>query len=223
MYTPRNPADDLAGRLRPYVPQASGGEERLGLERWRLFVAIPLPDEINRVLAYLPSMLAKRDAVAIRWIAPDGIHLTLQFIGDTDPAQVPAISGALDSAASQSGRFGLKLGSPGAFPSLQRPRIFWIGLEGEVDRLKRLQGRVEGGLSRLGIAAEPRPFEPHLTVGRLQRDPRPQDVRQAGAAFGRMRFPDRDYEFAVEDVVLFRSYLHQSGARYEALHSAPLG
>lgn len=223
MYTIRDPADELRGRLQPYLLRSEHDEGRQGVERWRLFVALPLPAEITEALARIPSMLSPRETVAIRWIDAEAIHLTLQFIGDTDPTKVSALSDALDAVAGQSGRFRLRLGPAGAFPSLPRPRIFWIGLDGEVGRLKRLQGRVEGALVKLGIPADARPFEPHLTVARLHRDPAPRAVHQAAAAFGRLRFPDRPYVFAAEQVVLFRSFMSQAGARYEALHQAPLG
>ena len=189
-------------------------------ERWRTFVAVPLPEDVHRALGALQRSMPRRAGDVVRWVEPDAIHLTLRFLGGIDPDRVGPISEGLSEAAARSARFTLKLDGPGAFPSLRRPRVLWVGLSGETDRLKQLHGRVEGALVRAGFDPEDRGFQPHLTVGRIrERAPRGAEW-QAGEAFGRLNPGAAGFE--ASRVVLFRSHLHSTGARYEELFSAPL-
>ncbi len=121
-------------------------------EKWRTFVAIDLPADVRSALFGLRSQMSRQEAGPVRWTRPEGIHLTLSFLGDVDSALIPAISGRISDAAAKSGPFTLRLGNVGAFPSLRRPRVFWIGLSGETDRLKLLHSRVQGALSQVGFA-----------------------------------------------------------------------
>ena len=198
-------------------------EIRAAREKWRTFVAIELPGDLTNALSELRSQMPPQEAGAVRWIRPEGIHLTLSFLGDVDADLIPAISERLSDAAGKSGPFTLDLAGVGAFPSLRRPRVFWVGLSGETDRLRSLHSRVQGALSHVGFAPERRRFDPHLTVGRIRRDSRPEDARPAGAAFGRVTLPQPAPSIPVDSTVLFRSHLKPGGAEYERLFEAPLG
>jgi len=150
------------------------------------------------------------------------MHLTLRFLGDVDPEIVPAITAQLADAARKSGRFTLTLGAVGAFPSLRQPRVLWVGLTGEIQRLRLLHSRVEGALSQVGFPPEKRPFGPHLTVGRIRQADGPRLARGAGVAFGRVILPEPPPAIAVESVALLRSHLKPSGVEYERLFEARL-
>jgi 2'-5' RNA ligase len=202
--------------------RSTTGQDRARVrpERWRTFVAVPLSEDVHRALGALRRSMPRRASDLVRWLEPSSIHLTLHFLGSIDPDQVGQISEGLGEAAARSGRFTLKLDGPGGFPSLRRPRVLWVGLSGETNRLKQLHGRVEGAVLKAGFDPEERGFQPHLTVGRIQeRAPRGADW-QAGEAFGRLNPFAADFE--ASRVVLFRSHLHSTGARYEELFSAPL-
>ena len=214
----RTPAEGVRRRSSP-GGKASG--DRPG--QWRTFVAVPLPSETLGALRALSDKMPRVARDSVRWIDADGIHLTLRFLGGIEPDRVPQISESLLGAAAQSGRFALRLGGLGAFPSLDRPRVFWVGLDGELDRLKRLHARVEGALSRVGVEPEARDFEPHLTVGRMRNGIAQHLARRAGYAFARAKLPMPALEFTVASITLFRSHLSDTGARYEALSEAPLG
>ena len=192
-------------------------------EMWRMFVAVDLPGDVKIALSGLQSQMLPDEARTVRWIRPEGIHLTLCFLGDVDVDLIPAISEQVSDAAGKSGAFTLGLSNVGAFPSLRRPRVFWIGLSGETDRLRLLRSRVQGALSHVGFAPERRRFDPHLTIGRIRRDSRPEDCRPAGAAFGRVRLPEQAPTIPVNSIILFRSRLKPGGAEYERLFEAPLG
>lgn len=192
-------------------------------EKWRTFIAIDLPADVRSALSGLRSHMSQQEAYPVRWVRPEGIHLTLSFLGDVDSALIPAISARLSDAAAKSGPFTLSLADVGAFPSLRRPRVFWVGLSGETDRLRLLHSRVQGALSQVGFAPERRRFDPHLTVGRIRQDSRPEEPRLAGDAFSRATTPVPAPPIPVDSIILFRSHLRPTGAEYERLHEAPLG
>ena len=188
--------------------------------RWRTFVAIPLPEHVKRSLFSPRRSMPLRAAHAVRWSEPDAIHLTLRFLGDVNPRMIDEISKSLAIAANSSGKFKLKIGSPGGFPSVYSPRVLWVGISGETTRLKQLHGRIEGALLGTGFMPENRQFQPHLTIGRIQSHaPRGLDSL-VGNYFRKLKF-DGD-SFRVSRIVLFRSHLHSTGARYEELFSAQL-
>jgi len=191
-------------------------------DTWRTFVAVDLPPDAREALAGLVSQIPEWEAGGVRWVRPEGIHLTLSFLGETAPDMVPAISDQLAGAASNSGAFTLHLADVGAFPSLRRPRVLWTGLSGETTRLRLLHARVQGGLSLLGFEPERRRFDPHLTVGRIRRETSPRDARYIGAAFEQTTLPMPPVAIPVRSIVLFRSHLKPGGAEYERIFEAPL-
>jgi 2'-5' RNA ligase len=202
------------------VTDISGASGHVQL--WRVFIALKLPPPLKKSLADVRHRLPVGPARAIRWIPPDGIHLTLRFLGDIDPDRVPTIAAGVSAAAGQTGRFWLELGEPGTFPPAGAPRVFWIGLSGERQRLAGLHGRVEGALAAIGFEPDRRPFHPHLTVGRIGARTRTRDALDARSAFLRLSVEPRP-RFDVTAVAVWQSHLREDGAVYEQLASAPLG
>ncbi|NQW16084.1 MAG: RNA 2',3'-cyclic phosphodiesterase [Chloroflexi bacterium] len=185
-------------------------------EVWRTFAAVPLPEEIQAKLGELQRAFPSQHEDAVRWVLPKSIHLTLRFLGPTDPEMIPAIAKALKIAVAPSGKFQLMVTKAGTFPEKGKPKVLWVGIGGETKRLTYLRGRIQGAFEQAGIEPETRPFEPHLTVGRIQNEARyPADFR-AGTAFKYMEVPE-GLTFAVKQVVLFRSIMDQRGATYESL------
>jgi 2'-5' RNA ligase len=188
---------------------------------WRTFVAIELPDNLKKTLELVPRMMSRRDSEAVRWIDPASIHLTLKFLGPTDPTAIPEITERLAEAAASSGRFSIGLDKTGTYPPRGRPQVFWVGVKGETNRLRSLQGRVEGALTRAGFESEKREFDPHLTVGRLHRDVTGPADRYASRDFHSLQLPALP-AFTVDAISLFRTHMDQRGATYETLAKLPL-
>jgi 2'-5' RNA ligase len=141
----------------------------------------------------------------------DALHLTLRFLGWTDPATVDGLRAPLAAAAAACPKFAMRLRGLGTFPEQGRPRILWVGLEVPREALL-LQEACERIAVRAGFEPEPRPFRPHLTLGRW---------RDGGR---RPVLPDADLgEGVVERLVLFRSDLRPAGAIYTPIGTFPLG
>jgi len=184
----------------------------------RAFICVELSDDARERLGAIQSDL-KGEGARVAWVAPSNVHLTLAFLGDVDEGRVLEISAALDAASSVTRPFALALGAAGAFPSLARPRVFWVGLGGGVGALRDLQRRVAAELRARTIEWDEKPFSPHATLGRVK-DPRDPAVARVARALDAARVAP--VEFAVKDVVLMRSELLPAGARYTPLHVAPL-
>lgn len=177
----------------------------------RTFIALPIPDDIKERLADAITQLKGKNH-GVRWVRPEGMHLTLKFLGDTPEDLVSRISEGLDTAARGCHPLTLSLAGCGAFPNVRRPRVVWAGLTGDVDELFCLAASVEKASARCGVPQERRPFSAHITLGRLKA-PTMLDL-------GIDSFTGR---FTVSEVLLYRSELLPGGARYTVLHRSSLG
>ncbi|NDJ33589.1 MAG: RNA 2',3'-cyclic phosphodiesterase [Chloroflexi bacterium] len=181
---------------------------------WRLFIACELPDEVRSKLARTLDNLKKRTD-APRWVRAESIHLTVKFLGDTPTERIPEIEGMLLEAAARSTPHSVTLKGLGVFPNLQRPRVLWGGLHGELEPLHALHKAV---CARLGW--EKRPFTPHLTLARIKSRKAGQqaaDLVRSGAYSGAIA------TWHINSVSLMRSDLQPTGAVYTCLRSFPLG
>lgn len=183
----------------------------------RAFVAVPLPDAVTVFLLQLQARL-QLPGRTIRWVAAKNIHLTLKFLGDIDPSQVPAIAAQMDAAAGATAAFSLTAKGLGVFPNLRHARVLWVGLAGERGRLEAIQATLESGLESVGFKREARGFAAHLTIGRIRRH---VDAQTIGALVDPLTDEASD-GFRVEKLVLFKSILRSSGAEYTQLHTSHL-
>jgi RNA 2',3'-cyclic 3'-phosphodiesterase len=189
----------------------------------RAFIALLLSEEARAAVTAEVDRLRPLGR-AVAWVPPANLHLTLYFLGNQDDARLADALGALDEAAAQSAPFDVGLHGLGAFPGLERPRIFWVGVAEGALAARTLQARLVAGLVARGFAPESRPWHPHLTIGRVadERRWRRDDptalrhaVRRAGSlAVARLR---------ITALSLMKSELHPTGARYTELASRPLG
>ncbi|HVO36298.1 MAG TPA: RNA 2',3'-cyclic phosphodiesterase [Gemmatimonadales bacterium] len=183
----------------------------------RLFVAVNLPAAERRV-AYEAAAPLRAARLPVKWVGEDSIHITLRFLGEVDEANVAPIGEALAAAVRPARPFDVSLGGVGAFPSMARPRVVWIGVERH-PALELLAHDVEKALMALDFEPELRPFHPHLTLGRAERSARP-------AAFGRFEQLAGTIGYQglipVESVDLMQSVLGPQGATYTVLSHAVL-
>ncbi|MFB3920316.1 MAG: RNA 2',3'-cyclic phosphodiesterase [Terriglobia bacterium] len=173
----------------------------------RAFIAIDLPEEIRAALSRNQAELrnACRDA---GWTRPEGIHLTLKFLGEISDEQVREMTEALH-ACTPFEAFSVEVNGFGFFPDARRPKVFWAGVQAPPD-LANLAERVESAMEKLGIARERRAYSPHLTLARF-RFPKPQPELKALAE---ARADTTLGHFEVSEFFLFESRLHPQGAQY---------
>jgi 2'-5' RNA ligase len=191
------------------------------MEQIRAFIAIELPDAVKEDLSSLLKRLQPSKHPYVKWVAIDSIHLTLKFLGNIYPDQVPGLTESINSAARGVTAFQLKLGETGAFPNLQRPRVLWVSLTGDIKRVKLLQQNIDVALSHFGFAREKRPFTPHLTLGRLKDRASPAERTKIGNLVAATR-PGGGASLTVTEISLMQSTLKPTGAVYDQLAAVKL-
>lgn len=196
--------------------------ETIGGGNVRAFVAVELDGEARAALGSLQDGLQRAPLAHLgRWVAPEGIHLTLKFLGDVPAARLPDLRQAIERAGQGIAPFALALGRLGCFPNLSSPRVIWVGIEEPTGTLVRLQLAVEREMSRLGFRPEGRPYRPHLTLARV-RDRASSQERTRIGAWIRAQAIGHLASMEVAEVALMRSVLCADGAIYSRLGAAPL-
>ncbi len=178
----------------------------------RAFIAIELPGAVKSFLKSISDEL-KKCGGPVRWVQPEGIHLTLKFLGSIHAGLLPQIEEAARPLFNKHEPIHLQVVGLGAFPDLKRPRVVWAGLSDSAGALPPLVNRLENLLEPLGFAKEKRPFNPHLTLGRFKSNERNVDLIEA--IRHKMNIPGPS--FVADHVVLFQSILKPSGAEYVQL------
>jgi len=182
----------------------------------RAFIAVDMSDEARGRLVQAIDSLSSLGLSGVRWVKPEGMHLTLKFLGDIDPSLVEKVTEAIELAARDTKPFMLSLSQPGGFPTLGDPRVLWVGLVGDLERLYSLQRAVESQMQRLGFPPEKRRFSPHVTLGRVREGTRVGERHRIGNAFSRIAVDDVS-AWRVGAVHLMRSTLTPTGAIYSQL------
>ncbi len=195
----------------------TGADRDRGL---RLFVACELPTAVRDALGRLQGDLKARTTSRLRWVRPEGIHLTLKFLGEVPAAKRREIESALAAAIVDPFAFELRLGHVGGFGGRQRLRVIWVGLEGDVEGLAGLAALVEKALTPLGFPRESRPFAPHLTLARVPDDATPEERGRLADLLGSFSAPP-SAAMTVNAVSLMQSFLEPGGARYQRLAVFP--
>jgi 2'-5' RNA ligase len=184
----------------------------------RTFIAINLPAKERQRIHR--SVRALRDGgLPVRWVEPDNLHLTLKFLGELRPERLAEVETSLARVAASTACFTLTLGEFGAFPTLRRPRVIWLGAAASPE-LRCLKQDLEWALADRGFEPETRAFHPHVTLGRADPGDRAGAFRRLDELVGELQF---SAEVPVHAVELMRSQLSKDGAHYSVVASAKLG
>lgn len=196
----------------------------------RTFVAIELPVEVQNSIdgasRHLRDHLRScKLARSVRWVSTAKLHLTLRFLGETSPSQQRQMVDGLSVAVQSHQPFQLCLAGLGCFPKPDVPRVVWLGVGGDLSRLKRLQTDVERVAQQAGYESESRPYAPHLTIGRVRQGLPISDQRKLGDCLAGLLAAGSNpqLEFGVQSFVLIRSVLKPEGAQYTVLERFLLG
>ena len=187
----------------------------------RAFIAIELPPELKKELTELETLLKKNSPPVIKWVDPDSIHITLKFLGDTSDAIIDKLSLAMAESVVCISPFELATHQLGSFPSIVRPQVIWVGVNGEMDKLARLRDNIEKNTEALGFKRELRPFSPHLTLGRVRDVARPDEVQRIGKLINETAFT-AIHNISVNQINLMKSALTPTGAIYTCIGSTKL-
>ena len=184
----------------------------------RLFVGINFPKKQRAKMHRAARPLRERD-LPVRWVDPDNFHVTLKFLGEVRREQVEGVTNAIERAAASTEPFQTGIGGFGAFPTVRKPRVIWLGV-GASPELRCLKQDLEWALGDAGFPAETRSFHPHVTLGRARDSGGAGAFRDLDDVFASLEFED---ELKIRSVDLIRSRMSREGPRYSVVASARLG
>lgn len=188
----------------------------------RSFIAIELSqDFLDGLIAVQDELRSEEWSDEVRWVRPEGIHLTLKFLGDVPKSRIDAIGDGVAQATAGIQPFTVTAEDLGVFPNWRRPRVLWVGVGDDTRQLHTLQEQVEQEMADLGFEPEGRAFHPHFTLGRVNRGAGNAYKRRLGEALQDYEV-DRVGEMWVDEVSLMRSQLKPQGAVYTELGAYPL-
>lgn len=191
-------------------------------EQIRTFIAVELEQPQRTAIGNVQDMLKRERAGRyVRWVAPEGIHLTLKFLGGVDASRMPALQAALTEACQGIPSFELKIAGVGAFPNARRPRVIWVGLEGDTAIAVQLAGRIDTAVAKLGFPKEERPFSPHLTIGRIKREVSASDQQFVGEMVAQAQVGELGVVKGRE-ISIMKSDLRPTGSVYTRLFAVVL-
>lgn len=179
----------------------------------RLFIALTPPPDVQRAVWDAFALMRVRP-LPVKWVPAENVHLTLKFLGEVAADREAEMIGALASAARGTRMITLVVRGAGAFPNPRAPRVVWAGIEAE-PAVEILADRVERGFAPLGFPPEGRPFRPHLTLGRAQREARARDWDGVDQLLDQVAI---DTAAVLEGVDLMRSEHRRGGSVYHRVH-----
>jgi 2'-5' RNA ligase len=189
------------------------------MSKTRTFIAVEALDAVHTAALAAMDRL-RSSAEGVKWVEPQNLHWTIQFLGDLDDREMAEVCLRTVRAAAGHARFELAALGVGAFPSVQRPRTLWLGAGQGAAEFSALQADIESSLHELGFRGEGRAFVPHLTIGRAGRGRGPGPVLTERLA----KLTDFDGGvMSVDEVIVFASELGREGPEYSVLARAPLG
>jgi 2'-5' RNA ligase len=188
----------------------------------RTFIAIELDETVRIAIGRVQGKF-KRAAPpgGVKWVAPDSIHLTLKFLGDTPRSRILQIEAALQAACISYAPFEFNVEGRGCFPNFHRPRVIWVAVRDKGQMVARLQRDVERHVAPLGWRTEERGFSPHLTLGRIAKGADRATEEEIGQMVERSVVEQIGIQ-RVTAVSLIQSDLRPAGPVYARLLSVPL-
>jgi 2'-5' RNA ligase len=182
----------------------------------RLFVSADL-DGLAEDVATVQNLVA--DASGLNLVDPEQAHVTLKFLGDTDPDRVPEVVDELEAAVDDAGvgLFEAAFGGLGVFPSLEYISVVWLGVGEGGDELTALHEAIEPRLVELGFDPEDHEFTPHVTLARMNHAGGKELVQEVVEE----RDPDAG-SLTIEEIRLTESVLAEDGPRYSTLERIEL-
>ena len=183
----------------------------MSVSQVRSFVSIDLEDE--QILSKVESIMSSLSSLGgdLKPVERENIHLTLKFLGNVSPEKLAEVKSALAEVKFQP--FSLEIKGAGAFPSLKRMNVVWVGVGEGWSQVELIFEQTEKLLHQVGFSRETRPFSPHITIARVRSGRNRDEIASflghlAEESFG---------TFNAEHVRLKQSILSSSGPRYSTL------
>ena len=184
----------------------------------RVFLAIEIPKELKESISELQKFLKKSNADA-NWVPAENFHYNLKFFGWTTEDEIKKLISITEKTASKAKSFEIEIKGTGGFPSLNSPRVLWLGMSKGTNQIKELAEKLDLEYSKIGIPKEEREFKAHLTLCRIKSN----DNKKALVDKAKQKQHINIGTFKAEELVLFSSKLTRKGPIYEPIKRFRLG
>ncbi len=185
-------------------------------KRIRTFIAVAVADSVRKQLVALQDEL--RDAAAVKWVEPENLHLTLNFLGEVADTDLYAVCKTVQHAVTDVSAFTMHVSGVGAFPNARRPRVIWAGVRGGADELTFIHDTLGELFRDQGYPGEDRAYTPHLTIGRARQ---PKPTPELAATLEECATWEAGPTF-VREVLVMSSQLSPAGPTYAVMGRASL-
>jgi len=187
----------------------------LSISQIRSFVSIDFED--SQILSRIKSVMSSLSALGgdLKPVEEDNIHLTLKFLGNVSASKLEEVKSSLTQVGFPP--FSLEIKGAGAFPSLKRMNVIWVGVGEGWSQVELIYEQTEKLLHQLGFSRETRDFSPHITVARVKSGRKRDEI----AAFLGHLTDESFGTFNVQSVRLKQSVLSPSGPKYSTLFEVP--
>lgn len=195
-------------------------EKHVNDQPLRLFIGVPLPEKLKAALEQWRQQSEPLPAFK-KWTHREDYHITIQFLGDVDPARVPAIAKQLQHVSSQFKPFELGFGGFGVFGDTTSPRVLWAGVIDYNHMLARLHEKVTDAMEEFGFVKESRPYRPHITIARKYAGNQPFRIDSLPTFLPETASSEHagsEAAWTVREFVLFSTHLHDR-PMYEILET----
>lgn len=176
----------------------------------RCFISVDVENIFHEVYERLGEIKG------LKLVEPENLHITLKFLGEITPNKIEEITEKLEFLKDIC-KFEITFQGLGAFPNIKRPRVIWVGIKKNKEKLIDMQSRLDEGLSTIGFKKEKR-YEPHLTLARVKSFRETKKVVEVIETFHNEKFGN----FIVENVRLKKSVLTPKGPIYTTIREVTL-
>jgi len=186
------------------------------MEPIRSFLALPLPNELKQYLKRLVEPIRNKQD-NINWVKQENIHITLNYLGDTDPEVIDEQALGLESMLASFPILKLGTTDTGIYPHANDPRVLWVSTAPYNETLTLLKEKLDNTLSHFGYHLDKRQFQPHITIARVK-----SISRKSTFIHDYLSAEVREIDFEVGEIKWLKSTLTPMGAEYEELKTFKL-
>ncbi|MCD6595753.1 RNA 2',3'-cyclic phosphodiesterase [bacterium] len=180
-------------------------------DKIRTFFAIEIPDNFRKSIKNNVIDVLNKLPVKVKWVTEQNIHITVRFIGEIEIAKIDDIVDNVNKSIGTIGEIKLELSRIGYFGK-NSPKVIWIGLNGDIDKLEKIHEKIEHACRDAGSKADYKEFSPHITFGRVKS---PSHTSELIETIKNIEIPKLN--FKTDELVLFKSTLTPAGPIYEAI------
>lgn len=172
----------------------------------RIFTAFELPEKIKDEIYKIVSEKGPKIS-GVKWVERENLHITCKFLGEINEKQLEELISKLQEKLNKGEKVRISITNFGCFPNFRNPRVLWLGVQGEVDRLQKIWATLEEISKNLKIGEREKDYVPHVTLGRVKS---PISLDKDWIKYS-------SKEFEITHLTVFQSTLTPSGPIYKSI------